>query len=189
MRSHSPGLRWVMVCCFVALAMPEVARACGDKLIVLGHGVRFESIAESRYPGTIVLYLNPQSRLPQADEQFHLAAVLELAGHTVVEVESRAGLDRALLDEHPDVVVADLVDVRTLRAELPADSAAPILMPVLYKPSEAELAEAQAQVSCLGKAAKGKRRQLLRTVEDLLERRAKGLPTDCRAAAAAAGKR
>ena len=187
MRSRSHWLRRATLCCLVALTMPQVARACGDKLIVLGHGVRFERIAESRHPSTIVLYLNPQSRLPQADEQFHLAAVLELAGHTVAAVESQAELERSLRDEHPDMVIADLADARALREQLAESSAGPILMPVLYQPTKAELTEAEAQSSCVGQAAKRTRRQLMRTVEDLLERRAKGLPTDCRAAAA--GKR
>ena len=175
---HSPWLR-LFVAALAALAVPQAVAACGDKLVVLGRGVRFERIVESEYPGTIVLYLNPRSRLPAADEQFHLASVLELAGHTVLLAKSRAELDRSLREEPADLVLADIVDARSLSAELTATPAAPVVLPVLYKPTDAELAEAQRQTACLGQAAKRKREHLLRTVESLLERRAKGLPTGC----------
>jgi hypothetical protein len=170
--------RHLAIAALAALAVPETAAACGDKLIVLGRGVRFERITESRFPGSIVLFLNPQSRLPAADEKFHLVATLELAGHEVTSVATRAELAGRLRDK-PDLVLADIVDVRELHDELAAGADAPILMPVLYEPTEAELKEADALTSCAGQAAKRRRRQLLRTVEDLFERRAKGLPTDC----------
>lgn len=175
---HSPWLS-LSVAALAALAVPQAVAACGDKLVVLGRGVRFERIIESEYPGTIVLYLNPRSRLPAADEQFHLSSVLELAGHTVLLAKSRAELERSLREEPADLVLADIVDARSLSAELTATPAAPVVLPVLYKPTDAELAEAQRQTACLGQAAKRKRGQLLRTVESLLERRAKGLPTGC----------
>ena len=74
---------------------------------------------------------------------------------------------------------AALTIVAVLHGELAAGKAAPILVPVLYKPSDAEIKEAERQTACFGQAAKRQRRQLLRTVEDLFERRSKGLPTDC----------
>lgn len=184
---HSPWLR-LAVAALVALAAPQAVSACGDKLVVLGRGVRFERIVESKFPGTLVLYLNPQSRLPEADEEFHLATVLELAGHTVATVGSRAELDRSLREEQPDMVLADIVDVRTLSGDLAGSTVAPVLVPVLYKPTDAETAEALRQTACFGQAAKRKRGQLLRTVETLLERRAKGLPTGCSEADARSGE-
>ena len=174
---HGASLRLALVALAVFAGAQAVA-ACGDKLIVLGRGVRFERIAESRYPGTIVVFLNPQSRLPEADDQFHLVATLELAGHEVATVASRAELE-GRLREGPDMVVADIADARGLHGELARGADAPILVPVLYKPTDAEVKEAERQTACLGQAAKRKRGQLLRTVEDLLERRSKGLPTDC----------
>lgn len=170
--------RHLAIAALAALAVPETVAACGDKLIVLGRGVRFERISESRFPGSIVLFLNPQSRLPAAEEQFHLVATLELAGHEVTLAASRAELEVRLRDE-PDLVLADIVDARQLREELPVGPDAPILMPVLYEPTEAEVKEAEALTSCAGQATKRKRRQLLRAVEELFERRARGLPTDC----------
>jgi hypothetical protein len=170
--------RHLAIAALAALAVPETVAACGDKLIVLGRGVRFDRIAESRYPGSIVVFLNPQSRLPAADERFHLVAILELAGHEVSTVASRDELE-GRLREKPDLVLADIVDARGLREQLAAGADAPILMPVLYEPTEAEVMEAEALNSCTGQATKRKRRQLLRTVEDLFERRSKGLPTDC----------
>jgi len=182
-----PWLR-AAIATLAALAVPRAATPCSDKLVVLGRGVRFERIVESKYPGTIVLYLNPQSRLPQANEQFHLAAVLELAGHAVVTVESRPQLHQSLQEERPEMVLADIVDARSLRPELAASASAPVVVPVLYQPTKEEIAEAESQAACAGQAAKRQRRQLLRTVEDLLERRAKGLPTACAEPAAGSAR-
>lgn len=172
----------------IALAVPQAVPACGDKLIVLGRGVRFERIVESKYPGSIVLYLNPRSRLPEAEQQFHLAAVLQLAGHAVATVESRAELDQSLREKRPDLVLADIVDARSLSEELAASSSPPALVPVLFNPTAGEVAEAERQASCFGQAAKKKRRHLLRTVEDVLERRSKGLPTGCEEVGARRGR-
>ena len=69
-----------------------VSQACGDKLVPLGGGVRFEQIHLSRHPGKILLFLNPTSKFSTANHEFHLGAALQKAGHAVHTVASRQEL-------------------------------------------------------------------------------------------------
>src|SRR5688572_12296551 len=91
-----------------ALCVPVAGHACGDKLVVLGRGVRFERIHQAVNPGAVLVYLNPESNLPRADEEFHLSASLELAGHTVQTVGSAGELERAWRSGEADVILAAL---------------------------------------------------------------------------------
>jgi hypothetical protein len=157
-----------------------VTLACGDKLVPLGGGVRFEQIHVSRHPGKIILFLNPTSKLPAANHEFHLSAALQRAGHAVHTVASRQELEQALQTGNPDLVVMDWSDVVQLQAELQLESGSPPILPVLYRPTAEELLAAREHTSCAAPAAKRNgRRTVVQSVEQLLERRGKGLPAGC----------
>jgi hypothetical protein len=158
----------------------SAGQACGDKLVPLGGGVRFEQIHLSRHPGRIILFLNPTSKLPAANDEFRLGAALQKAGHAVRTVASREELEAALQTGNPDLVLMDWSDVVQMQAELRTEAGSPPILPVLYRPTAEELLAAREHASCVAPAAKRKGRQtVVRSVEDLLERRGKGLPVDC----------
>lgn len=162
------------------------SQACGDKLVPLGGGVRFEQIHVSRHPGKIVLFLNPASKLRTANDEFHLGAALERAGHSVRAVGSRDDLERVLQTANADLVVMDWSDALQLQVGSLAGSASPPILPVLYRPTAEELLAVREQTPCVAPAAKRKGRQaVVKAVEQMLERRGNGLPPDC----AAAGRR
>jgi hypothetical protein len=157
-----------------------LAQACGDKLVPLGGGIRFEQIHLSRHPGKIILFLNPTSQLPSANHEFHLDTALERAGHAVHTVASREELEQVLQTGNPDLVVVDWSDVVQLQSELAGEAGSPPILPVLYKPTAEQLLEAREHASCVAPAAKRNGRQtVVQSVEQLLERRGKGLPIEC----------
>jgi hypothetical protein len=163
----------------LCLLAEDAALACGDKLVVLGRGVRFERIHRAKNPGQVVLYLNPDSKMPLAEADFHLSASLELAGHTVVTAASRDELERILAGGEADVVLADLADLRALAKRGSGEADEPLFVPVLYKPTDEELAEAAKLSSCTSAAARRRTRTLFTTVDDLIGQRRAGVADAC----------
>src|SRR5262245_18829243 len=98
-----------------ALILGEtVASACGDKFVRLGRGVR---VGHSKFPSRILIYMNPTSRVPAADKEFHVEAVLKAAGHKTQVAENEAEVEKALASGKYDLVLADYNDVPALRKE------------------------------------------------------------------------
>ena len=159
------------------LCLPNASTACGDKLVVLGLGVRFERLGRAKHPGSILLYMSPRSALAQADREFRFSAALELAGHSVESVASLSELEDALGARQNAVVLADLSDALALRDQAP-DMAFDIL-PILYKPSTEQLAEAQKVNPCLAQAARRKNGQLLEIVDQMMAQHKNGQRATC----------
>jgi hypothetical protein len=163
-----------------SIVSTPASEACGDKLVPLGGGVRFEQIHASRHPGKIILFLNPASKLPAANDEFRLGAALEKAGHAVRAVANRDELELALRTGNPDLVLVDWSDVVQLGGVLHGETGSPPVLPVLYRPTAEELLAAREQARCVAPAAKRRGRMaVIQSVEEMLERRGKGLPIDC----------
>jgi hypothetical protein len=156
------------------------SHACGDKLVPLGGGVRFEQIHVSRHPGKILLFLNPNSTLRAANDEFGLSAALVRAGHAVSTVENVQELEAALQTGNPDLVVMDWSDVVQLHDEVQNAGGSPPILPVLYRPTAEQLLAAREKTSCLASTTKRKGRMVVvQSVEDIMERRGKGLAVNC----------
>jgi hypothetical protein len=165
----------------VALVIGEtIALACGDKFVLLGMGSR---VARSKYPSTILIYMNPASRVPSADKEFHVEAVLKAAGHKAKVAESQGEVEKALASGKYDLVLADYNDVPALRKEASSMPSKPIVLPLLYKPTPAELSAAEKEAECLVKPSKASR-DLLVVVDQTLAERRKGVGAICDGAAA-----
>jgi len=163
----------------LGLLLPLVALACGDKLVVLGGGVPFERVKQSQHPGKLVLYAEPNSRLRVANDQLRLSTTLSRLGHTVVVVQSREELDRALKEGNADLVLMDWTDAVQMQSELASAPSTPSVLSVLYEPSATEVASAEEQLQCVAETSKRKDLNVMRTVEQMMETREKGLPADC----------
>ena len=90
----------------VILASGLRGDACGDKLLVLGQGVRFQ-VDTADYPASLLLYINPN--MPGADKMGHtqLQAVTRQAGHRLRTVRSKEELAGALKTGRYDIVIVD----------------------------------------------------------------------------------
>ena len=77
-----------------ALSQSVPIHACGDKLMMLGRGIRFQSKHTPR-AAAVLLYL-PESATGQALTDPKLESALREAGHAVRAVTSHADLESAL---------------------------------------------------------------------------------------------
>ena len=153
--------------------------ACGDKLVLLGRGVRLQRMLASRHPATILVYLNPGSGISAADREHQLRSLLKLAGHKPRAVTTVAELTTELDSGKYQVVLADYSDAAYLKKEIQASKASPSLIPVVYNPTADQRAAAEKQYSCLITPAK-KNYDLLHVVDQAMVSRAENSSPVCK---------
>ena len=124
-----------------ATLMSGTVLACGDKLLVIGRGVRFQR-AYASHQANLVIYSNG-SQSGAALGSAKLQATLKQAGHKLQTVASASQLDEALKSGRVDVVLADFADLAGITRQLQSAPSKPIVLPILLKPSKAELAAAR----------------------------------------------
>jgi len=177
------ALRGALIALALSVFAFSVADACGDKPGALGGGVMFGRVFNSRHPGKLVLFISPESRLGAANAELHLDSALARAGHTVRTVGTRGELEESLQAGAADLVVADWVDARKLDSEIGGSVG---ILPVLTESGKGAGADALTAAGCLVDVHSHKGRQVVRAVDQALERHAKGLPVSCGKAPAAA---
>ena len=150
--------------------------ACGDKLVVVGRGLRPKRMKGSA-PASILLYADPKGSLPAALEEGHLRQDLEKAGHRLRSVSSREELDAALDTGTYDLVFADFKAAPGIETEAKAAPSKPTVLPTLFNPSDAELAAASKQYQCVMKSP-GQQKDYLAVVNEALALRAKQAPSE-----------
>ena len=105
--------------------------ACGDKLMMLGRGIRFQSKHTPR-AAAVLLYL-PQSGPSRALTDPNLESALREAGHAVRVVTTPADLEPALRDRSFDVVLANVSDAPDLeRAQGAVERNTAVILPAVY---------------------------------------------------------
>jgi len=154
---------------------PDSASACGDKFVLVGAGAR---VMRSKYPSRVLVFMNPSSRIPAAEKEFHVEATLTAAGHKATVVESQAEVQKALETGKYDLVLADAADVPQLRQRCGASPSKPAVLPLLYKPTAEELAAAEKEANCVARPSK-KATDLLVVVDETMKERTKGTAPNC----------
>jgi hypothetical protein len=152
-----------------------VAAGCGDKFVLVGGAAR---INRSKFPSRVLVFMNPASRVPAAEKEFHVEATLTAAGHKTKVVESEAEVQKALEAGKYDLVLADVADVPALRQQCAASASKPAVLPLLYKPTAAELSAAEKEANCLVRPSK-KSSDLLAVVDETMKDRSKGIAPNC----------
>jgi DNA-binding NtrC family response regulator len=115
--------------------------ACGDHLLVIGRGVRFQH-AYAQHRGNLLIYAT-RSESGAGLRSAKLQATLKKVGHKLETVEGVSQLDQVLKSENVDVVLADFADLAAIGRELQSAPSKPVILPILFKPSKAELAAVQ----------------------------------------------
>lgn len=141
--------------------------ACGDKLVLLGRGVRFQRMLATKHPATILVYLNPTAGISAADREYQLRSLLKLAGHKPRAVTSAADLTKELGSGKYDLVLADYSDSAAMEKEVQAAKAKTSLIPVVYNPTAEQRAAAEKQYSCLVTPSK-KNYDLLKVIDQAM---------------------
>jgi hypothetical protein len=127
--------------------------ACGDKLLVLGRGIRFQSRHTPR-AASVLLYL-PPAPSGQSLSDPNLEPALREAGHTVHAVTTNEELGAALRTGGYDVVLANITNASDVeRAERATPGGATVLPAVyLLAPADQRRTKQQAKAD-EAKAAK-----------------------------------
>jgi hypothetical protein len=154
---------------------PGHAAGCGDKFVLIGGGAR---VNRSKFPSRVLVFMNPGSRIPAAEKEFHVEATLAAAGHKPKVVESESEVEKALASGQYDLVLADLADVPSLKAQCGASASKPAVLPLLYKPTAAELAAAEKEANCLARPSK-RSSDLLAVIDETMQSRQKGASPNC----------
>ena len=154
---------------------PGAAAGCGDKFVLVGGAAR---INRSKFPSRVLVFMNPASRVPAAEKEFHVEATLTAAGHKTKVVESEAEVQKALESGKYDLVLADVADVPELRKQCGASASKPAVLPILYKPTAAELSAAEKEANCQVRASK-KSSDLLAVIDETMKDRSKGIAPNC----------
>jgi hypothetical protein len=151
---------------------------CGDKLVLLGRGIRFQRMLATKHPATILVYLNPGSGISSADREYQLRPLLKLAGHKPRTAATAAELTREIGSGTYDLILADYADAATLEKQLTVAKAKPALIPVMYNPSADQRAAAEKEYSCLLAPAK-KNYDLLKVIDQVMATRPDGSAPKC----------
>lgn len=151
--------------------------ACGDKLVLLGRGIRFQRMLATKNPATILVYLNPGAGIASADREYQLRSLLKLAGHKPRSVATTSDLTREIGSGSYDLVLADYSDVPALKQLLPAKSKAGVI-PVIYNPTVDQRAAAEKEYSCLVTPAK-KNYDLLKVIDQAMTTRPESTGPKC----------
>jgi hypothetical protein len=120
----------IMVVLPVLIQNPAPVLACGEKLLVLGRGIRFQSRHTPR-AASVLLYL-PQSGLGRLLSDPNLESTLREAGHAVRAVTTNADLESALRGGTFDVVLANVTDAADLERAKAVTERDAVVLPAVY---------------------------------------------------------
>jgi hypothetical protein len=160
----------------VALALGGDALGCGDKLVIVGRGMRPKRVKGS-VPASILVYADPRGSMPAALVEGHLRKDLEKAGHRVRSVETREEFDHALDTGSYDLVFTDFKSAPSIETEAKGASSKPTVLPTLFNPSDADMAAATKEYHCVVKAP-GSQKDYLAVVNEAMAIRAKQLQAE-----------
>jgi hypothetical protein len=120
---------------------PALLNACGEKLLLLGRGIRFQSRHTPR-PASVLLYL-PQSATGQPLTDPNLESALKEAGHAVRAATTSADLESALRSGSYDVVLANISDTTDLERAQAVTAGNAVVLPAVYLVAPAQQAKEQ----------------------------------------------
>jgi ABC-type amino acid transport substrate-binding protein len=119
----------------------DTADACGDKLLAIGRGLRFQRANAAR-EANLVIYA-AQTKTGASLEGNKLQASLRRAVRQLQVVQGSSQLDATLQSGKVDVVLVEFADLPAITQRLNSAPSKPAIVPVLVKPSKAEFAAAQ----------------------------------------------
>jgi hypothetical protein len=166
----------------VFLGGAPAAFGCGDKFVVLGRGVRFGRAYAAKFPGSVLIYVNPASHMPVAMKEFRLETMIRAAGHKTRVVESTGDFEQAMSSGKYDIVLTDIGDGAEAQNRATSASLKPTVIPVLYKPTPADLEGVEKKYGCLIAPASSRRSDLLPVLDKAMQNRKSGAGVRCQTA-------
>lgn len=155
----------VVACIGLAGVVP--AGACGDKLVDISQGVKFQR-AFGMEPAAILLYVD--SEAPKRSVK-RLRSSLTRVGYHVELVDDWMVAIEALEVGEYDLVIAELSELGTVRSMMVADITPPQLLPFVFDGTDAELEEARNEYPFV-LSVPGRDNEQILTVIEAIEARA-----------------
>jgi hypothetical protein len=109
--------------------------ACGDKLLLVGRGLKFQRAYASLNPGHVLVYARPSLSAKAAIRNPQLHRALRQAGHSVSVIEDIGLLEQALASTRVDVVLADVNEASRVTSLAAASATPPEVLFVAYPPA------------------------------------------------------
>jgi len=130
---------------FVAIAALSgtTALACGDKLLAVGRGLRFQHVSAAHEANLLIYSAGTQNGAALSSTK--LQTTLRRAVHRLQLVQGGSELDQALKTGRVDVMLVDFTDIAEITQQLQSASSKPVILPILVKASKTALAAAQKQ--------------------------------------------
>ena len=123
-----------------------VVEACGDKLMRMGRGARFQ---QSLHPANVLIYL-PTSAPPEASSKApKLQAFLKRAGHRANIIHGSDRLSEVLSSDRYDIVLTSLAEAGDVEKQIQTSALKPVIVPMLLNASKAEVTAAKRQYRCM----------------------------------------
>lgn len=110
---------------------PIPVGACGDKLLALGRGIRFNSHHSPR-PAVVLVYLPAAARGAGSLSDPHFELALTEAGHTLRSVSTKEELNEALRTRQYDVLLTDLAEAPALHRMPMVAGNNPFILPAVH---------------------------------------------------------
>lgn len=159
----------VVVAVLLVSLSPDLS-ACGDKFLRAGRSARFRRYA-AVHPSSILLYAPAPAWTNKGVKEFEV--MLRRAGHSPFTARNVSAFSEALAAGQYDLVIALYADAVVIRRQLPAALARPVLLPVLYRPSDRIATEAASAYRSVIRVDKMDKFQALETIDELLSRTGK----------------
>jgi len=126
----------------VSAGSPAILNACGEKMLGLGRGVRFQARHTPR-AASVLLYLPQTSTGGQLTDP-NLESALQEAGHTVHAATTTADLETALRSGTYDVVLANVTDAPDLQRVQAVSERNAVVLPAVYLVAPGQQSQAKA---------------------------------------------
>ena len=152
-----------------SIGTSDTLLACGEKFLMGSRGTRFQRPAKDRQSAAILVYANPALNLPKALANVPFEATLRKAGYRPTVVTTAEAFSKALNQGGWDLVLADVSDSQALTGRT-RNVNSPIVLPVMYNPTGAELTAAKKQHARILKAPT-KNQSFLDAIDDALAQR------------------
>jgi len=143
------------------------AYSCGDKLLVLGRGVRFQTLTGTR-PANILAFLRAGTDVAAVAQDQRFQSALKKAGYQFRVVRDAEEVDVALRSGKYDLVIAEIADLNAIDSTLHSMPRTPALLPILYEPTKLQITSVEQRYRYVLKAP-NKDSHYLSVIEKALE--------------------
>ena len=150
-------------------ATVTTAFACGDKLLSLGRGVRFQRANVAARPASVLIYVG-QNNSKSSLGNTQLQSTLKQAGHKLETVNDSATLEQDVKSGKFDVILAEYSDAVALADHVKADSSHAVIVPVVSKSQKVEYSAASKQFAHVVKSS-GDPTEYLVTIDQAMKSR------------------